>query len=153
MVSERENVRSCPSCSKPTRLIGMRGGRKTFYCDSCGAILIVPVRRQANEKEEKGQAVKCFSFVRNYLFYCYNSIYGYSYVEKLCVGSVVTQASRQPQQIREWSWAADLTQTKLNFRTSSAGIVAIRYCSSLCININIKIPLNPRRKEMLCQKT
>ena len=153
MVSERENVKSCPSCSKPTRLIGMRGGRKTFYCDSCGAILIVPVRRQANEKEKEGQVIKGFSCIGNCLFYCNSSIYGYPYVEKLCVGPVVAQASRQPQQIREWSWPADLTQTKSNFRTLSAEIVAIRYCSSLCISINIKIPLNPRRKEVLCQKT
>ncbi len=153
MVSERENVRSCPSCSKPTKLVGMRGGRKTFYCNSCGAILIAPVRRQANEKEKERQVIKGFSCIRNRLFYCNSSIYGCPYVEKLCMGSVVIQASGQPQQIREWSWASDLTQTKLNFITLSVEIVAIRYCSSLCININIKIPLNPRRKEMLCQKT
>jgi len=53
MVSERENVRLCPSCSKPTILVGMRGGRKTFYCNSCGAILLVPVRKQANEEERR----------------------------------------------------------------------------------------------------
>ncbi len=50
MVSERKNVRSCPACSKPTKLVGMRGGRAIFYCTSCGAVLIVPKRREQNEK-------------------------------------------------------------------------------------------------------
>ena len=56
MVSEGKNVRSCPACSKPTKLVGMRGGRTTFYCTNCGAVLIVPKRREQDEEEsaEKG---------------------------------------------------------------------------------------------------
>ncbi len=52
MVSEGKNVRSCPACSKPTKLVGMRGGKITFYCTSCGAVLIVPKRREQDEKAE-----------------------------------------------------------------------------------------------------
>ena len=53
MVAERKNVRTCPACSKPTKLVGMRGERITFYCTSCGAVLIVPKRREQNEQEKE----------------------------------------------------------------------------------------------------